>query len=1355
MIQADFTISPLSGDVLATKFTFTDATTGASVYKYVWDPGLGKLIYNIKNPTVVYTYPGTYTVSLTATDYNGSASTKTKQLSVDYVFRDYITFTQIPEKYSDPGLRTATPFKINVLTTNIDKPIIIDLFAANSRSTPYNFVPTKWNFLTPTWYFLDNNSNIVTSLSVESKPVYKNGTVVAVSGTTEFYYVDSMSTGNPATDCPILITATLQTSGFNYPHDSNIYTYDSYVNNETVRAGVVWQVNDLFPNLLKVTSNYIENIPSKQWRDIKIPTLITCHSNRSLLLSGSEDTTSGVIFSYPSTNAIGNIAPLTLTLSNVLSTHYVVDDAPLYFKAVDANNSRAGGYIFTTTTALTTITSTEINAQTVASTGDIYDTNKFIYPKGFVPNTPVWVANPEKNTLNKITLVPDPGTCNTINYFKEKKILTDGYIKEVQVPALISDNTFNYEMSGFSGIYGMAIDPRNYDLIACDAELDRLYRFANDGSIITTFELSSLNDYNPEKKLLDSWSWKTSTPYASATSYSFYGPVIRSSNPANYILVLGGLIQPASFIQITPQKSIRIVSTVPGDFGGYPPENVTLDVIQLFSPSLPNSYIDNIKYWVFDTTVPTTTFSLTGTTLTNTPANYIVTVDGVLQRQTSYNIDSATNTLIFNEPVPEGITVYIHFLPDIQSPATWSITPTTSTNFVTLTGNENYKKDKESGFLVNIGGVLQSQSKYSYNYEQDTIVFDTQLPLNVPIEITQISVPEKINNRASYTPSYVSLDKDSNIWVSLFNTVSVLKFDPNFNLLFSTAPTKIGWPTRSWTNAPQGIDYQSDLFEQYTRYVSISGLTEDFYYEEYFLKPPVVETDRENNCWVTYANPLCSMLVKYDRNGQALTEISLPLYTTPINLAVNADNNVWVANMHGSSYTYTTLSGSIVLYDSETATPLKTITGVSRPGYIALDRSNNLWFTHSTRRIGYYDVQTDTLSSWTLDLTGGFTPFVMSSSDMLSGLKTFDSDENQQDEELGGLAVDVHDRVWVIDTLQNYAWVLSATPFFDQKAVRYFKIVPDSNIGYYTDINDGSTYTETGDYYYRSAQATGDWTGNRWYQKYVTAQLLSSVAISGVSTSFNVTPFENENQIRRVNESFNTAEYYKALAIPENLKSNTNLFDKFFSAAVGTGYLSANEDLGQTVYERIANFTINHSDIDTCNISQLLSLADQTGTPASDYSAIYPTDIRNFLDVASTPRPKLWGIEDKTPLFPQSIGERYNTQTDYLTANTKIVLKNKFDSKITLVTVPPYNGQDIYPITQFKGYGFIQPVTANYLFYHFTPVYNGNYIENIIDWQSEFTTLNPTLSTYEEWYGDDGIIENTFRYLLTKNLFLK
>lgn len=1362
MLQANFIVTPLTGHVLATEFTVVDQTSGASVKKYVWDFGLGDLIYNTATPTYTYNYPGIYTISLSATDFNGNTSTATQQITAELAYRDYIRFTQIPERFADPGKKTDIPFKIEVISANPDKPLTVDLFASNSNSTPYQFVPERWSFLNPVWKFLDLDDNIITQLNITPVPVLKNNKVVAVSGSAEFYFVDATSKGDPTENCPVLITANLQTSGFNFPLDSNIYPYDSYANNQTVRAGLIWQVNDLFPNLLKVTGNYLDPINNTQWTGIKIPTLITCHSNRSLIIPGAEDSISEPIFTYPKNNETGKLNPISLVLSGISLQDYTVDEAPLYFQSNDEINSRTGGYIFTAVTSQVTATDVSIVASGLVTDRDQPLPNIFPYPRGFAPNSSIWVSNPEKNTLNKITLVPDPGTCNTINTYRDNGVLVDGYIKEVQVPALSTTSTFNYQMSGFSGIYGIAIDPRDYSVVAADAELDRLYRFSNTGEILKTFELSTLDTYSPHKKMYDFWSWTTPMPETSSTRFSFYKPVPLTSNPNNYIVTLGGAVIPNDFIEINKyEKKIRILVPIselpiPETEDIYPAGNLDFNVIQLFNPTLPQQYISSLQHWTTAVSMPVNSLELTGISELSASSNYyIVSIDGVVQRPETYTISNNTKTINFGDTVPGNSKIHILHIPFLTTPANWTYVLTTPTNSIHLTNNLLYQNDPQSEFLVNIGGVLQHPETYNFDYAGRNLNFTSELPQNVPISIVQLSIPDSINNPIAFTPAGISLDKQYNIWVTLFNTVSVLKFDSDFNFLFSTVPQGITWQKRAWTNTPEGIDYQTSFYAEPSRQDVPDALTIDPYTDEFFLKPPAIETDKEGNCWVTYAHPLCCLLVKYNSNGVPLHQISTGEYSTPTGLSIDSTNNVWVSNFHGSTYTNISLSGSLQRYDTDTGNLLATVTDIDRPGNLAIDRNNNLWFTTGLRNIGYYNTTTTTLCTWSLDLEAGFIPLFPLSAFKEINTSVFEEYDSREDDQLGGLGVDVFNRVWVLDSLENRAWVISATPDFNQAPIRSFKIIPEVTLGYYVDLETGETYTRSEDYYYRSAQATGDWTGNKWYQKYTTSLILSAVSVSGVSDVFDVLEFKNENQIRRVNESFNNAEYIKSLALPDNLQSNTTLFDKFFTAAVGTGYLSANEDLGQNVYERIANFVTNHADLDTCNIDQLLSLAENTGVAASDYSALYPTDIRSMLDIASIPRAKLWGTRDSTPIVSQCICQLLNTQTSTITAGTKIILRNKSDSTLTLVTVPLLNKQIVYPLSEFQGFGFVQPVIQNYLFYSYRPVLINDYIENIIDWDSEFTTLSPTASTFEEWYGDNGAIETAFRYLLTKNLFPK
>lgn len=1081
MPSTSFTVSLTSGYVYGTEFVFTNTSTDRSLHRYIWNLNDNSNFKYSESITHIFEYPGLYNVTLSSIRYDGYIETFTQNISVDYLYRDYISFTEIPDTYSDPGLHTNKPFKIKVVSSQPKQPLNVNLFVANSKSIPYQEIANKkWNFLIPSWKFLDKNKNFITSLSVAPEPIFYNNKVVGVSGTQEFYFIDSISTNDPLKNCPLLITATLQTSSFIFNTDSSVYDYYSYANNKSVTTGITWFINDITPDLLKITGNYIDDIYPLKWVDVKIPIMITYHSNRSLKLPDADNTISEILFGHPSTNALGSITPLKLNLQDknftpFVSSDQIVENEPLYFQKTDSNVHDIGGYIFTTITSKQSADQATITGYTTAYVDYTdYINQQFPYPGAYSPQPTVWISNPTRNTLNKITYLPYPNNCEAINYYKENKLLVDGYIKQVNVPSIVSDSTYNYYMSGFSGIYSMAIDPRRYELIAADGELDCIYKFSTEGQLLSTLQLS----------------------------------------------------------------------TVPG-----------------------------------------------------------------------------------------------------------------------------------------IGNYAKSEQ--------------------------------------GLTPGSLSLDKDYNIWVTLFNSVSVLKFDKNFNFLFVTVPTY--------------LENYDEIFDG------------DFIY-----KPPVVQTDKENNAWVAYSHPLCSTLVSYDKDGYILTNITLPQYSSPVDLAIDSQNNVWVANSYNTLNPY----GSIIQFKNS-GELLNFYQGFTRPSYLAIDRDNNIWFTHGIKNIGVINPQTQTQNLWQVNNNESqvtFTP--------LPSYSYIDDSEFQDDEIIGGFAIDVYNRIWYINSYNNYAWTLSATTNLSDLTARAFKIKPDSTIGYYTEITSGTTIIDENNNY-KSAQAFGDWTGNQWYQKYTNILTLSARAISGISIPFEISKLQNFYEIRKVNDSFNMSEYFESLAYPEILKNNNTLFNVFLPTVLGTGDNSYYQDIGRTAYEKIANFVINNADIETCNIDKLLNFAEQTATPKLNYDLDLPIQIKNLLDLTSIHKSKLWGQKETVPTLNESLSSVLNPLTDVVTVNSFIVLKNKYDGTLYLVKVPPQLNENsvefiteesTYPLSGLQLPDFIQPLFNNYLIYKYAPQYPQNFVENIIDWDSEFTTLSPSQSSSKEWFGDNGIVEKNFHYYLLKNL---
>ena len=1006
------TVDPV-GYIYSTTFTFSMSSNTNSVQS-ILNLGDGTYIYNENVVDHIYKYAGIYNVTLSTFDaFNNFSTSSMKITALSYV-DDYVTFSALPTAYGLAGTPTTSPFTVQVYSAQIpltSEPLILELYAANSKSIPYNEVPKKWSFINPTWRFTSDPAGInnISTVILSSYPIYYNNIVVGASAETSFYYVDSIGSGNIETECPLLISATLQTSGFNNALDSNIYSYKSFANSKVARAVTTWQVGETSPDYLRVTGNYIDDIYPQKWTNVKIPTMITAHSHsRDYILNGNSDgidTSTGVVFNYPASNIEGELNTINFELStNTSITQISCEDAPLYFITTDNNGFRNGGYRFTTVITSSAFDNVTLVAYTTTNniTAGAYT---FQYPSKYAPNNFVVIPTPDIGSISKIIHTPKPLSyvnCPTVDYYRNTGLVIEGTILKFPVPISTNNNTFNYSMSGFSGIYGIAIDPRNYEILAVDGEQDCLYKFSSFGVLLSTLSLSSVINEDP-----------------------------------------------------------------------------------VFNPT---------------------------------------------------------------------------------------------------------------------------------------------------------------------TPSYVSIDKNFNIWISLYNSLSVLKFDKDFNFLFAVCPDD--------TNSLNG---------------------------EYLMKPPVVETDRNNDIWVTFCSPNSSAIAKYTSSGLSSVYIPLSVNSTPMNIAVDKQNNIWVTESFGTT-TSLTISGNILVGTgfinqySTTGSLLRSISGINVPNYISLDTNNNVWFTFGVRSFGYIDRITGNISTWSFN-----EPSIIpndTAARKIYSPSTEIAAPIEDDEEIGALSVDVYNRVWVIDAITNNAHMFNADPTLDltnNVNVTVINAKQRPNLIYYfSDVNDTIVNVLSSNVA-KSASVTGDWTGNVWYQKYA-EDLTSNTILSGVSAPFTVADFTNSYEIRKVNESFNMAGYMKSLAFPEVLYDNTQLFDEFLPAVVGDGTITNSaifEDIGREFYSKIANFVSNVSDIDTCNINQLKSLGIEMDQPLFDYGNNFPSEIKNMLDIASVSRQRLWG----------------------------------------------------------------QPLSGT-----------NTLTNNIIDWNSQYTTLDMTLSA--DWYKENGIVDNIFNYLLTKSLWV-
>lgn len=586
---------------------------------------------------------------------------------------------------------------------------------------------------------------------------------------------------------------------------------------------------------------------------------------------------------------------------------------------------------------------------------------------------------------------------------------------------------------------------------------------------------------------------------------------------------------------------------------------------------------------------------------------------------------------------------------------------------------------------------------YATDADQDTL-FALSNGTNLVGGIQLSSVTGYDNN----VPSYISIDGFGNLWVSLYGHERLLKFDPSLNYLLSAAPpVSLG-----------SFDSGSPL-----------------------VAPPVVETDFDSNIWACYAHPLQSMLVKFNgSNGQfLLSAAELSLSSVPVSLSINVNNDVWVACRE---------INTLELYSGSTGTRIQTLSGLFyRPSYTAMDRGNNIWFTHGHDFCGVYNTTTSTFSSWRFNSqTNTVTP-------VLSYTQA-DVELALNDNEIwGGIAVDVFNRVWVIDSQYNTVWAFN--PSNPVETSRPFVVIPEPDTNYV--VIGGSTYiTQIPDDTVRSAQAAGDWTGNKWYQKYAGSGI-TSLIIKGQSSPFRVYDLNNSFQIAKVNEEFDTAGYFKSLALPEVLSQNTKLFDEFLSAVAGDGN-PTKEDAGRVIYERIANFINNHGDFQTAEINQLLSMANQLSINAQTFGSDFPEEINRLLNLFSVPKHLLRGLPNFETDLQTNVGALL-TEGTMVSAGQYLFMKDKLYERYQIIYVTELSpGLTSYPIEQLELEGVRLPIMENYYFFEYNEQQAG-YKNNLINWDSEYTTVEYSLSTNNEWYGDDGLVEIMFNNLLTKRLF--
>ena len=617
----------------------------------------------------------------------------------------------------------------------------------------------------------------------------------------------------------------------------------------------------------------------------------------------------------------------------------------------------------------------------------------------------------------------------------------------------------------------------------------------------------------------------------------------------------------------------------------------------------------------------------------------------------------------------------------------------------------------------NLGALISSFSLSSYPYlNRDTGVIENRNFLS-PV----------LNSAA---PGSLALDGGNDLWVALVDSSSAIKVDRVNGYVKA-----IAYPWNVVKTYNLSGDYNLPF---------LSGFA-----GEQLLMPSSIDTDIDNNIWVSYTNPASNFLVKYDTNGNMLKSISMPWMHSPVEICIDRNKFVWLTtyNLSITAKEFSQRNDYLYKFDSEgNLFDNYPLIGFKLLGNITVDGAQNAWVIENADTLVRIDAISNERTYFTVG-SGNSTNYIQS---------------------IGGIACDTSGFVWVINDWNNRIFYIDTLALTGGPLSAYNNVA--LNFPLSSSVNNVSAFEE------KRWQAYGDWLGARWLNKYIDTESNFRV-VTGASNLFNIYPDKGEHNIYKINEDFDAKEFYKSLVFVEGLADKPILFDKFLGSIVG-GVSAQPYELGKTIYEKIANYISNNSDIDTSNLDKLISFCNALSIQFEQYNYPYPPQLRRLVDLLSIKHKKLWGEKNKynssfntltTPGI--NLGTQISTITGSVSSGIPIVAYEKFSEIYKVVNFSLINtptGLLSYgiklPLSTFShdwGWGLVAPpavsgisISNYYNFYVFNKTYLDNHLENIIDWDNPLTTLSFYNSSYADWSEDSGIMQNIISYELTKGLKL-